>query len=181
MSTSTMEALQPAPFLTFAIDDETYAVDVTRVREVLELMDITQIPRTPEHMRGVINVRGSVVPVFDLRLKFGLPEKQATVDTCIVVVEIKAAEETIVLGCLVDSVEEVIELGSAQIEPPPRLGAGIDTHYIKGMGKKDESFIILMDLDRLLTGDELEVAMDAKAELTSGSDDENRDAAEGGD
>ena len=179
MSTSTMEAVQTVQFLTFAIADETYAVDVTRVREVLELMDITQIPRTPEHMRGVINVRGSVVPVFDLRLKFELPEKKATVDTCIVVVEINTAEETIVLGCLVDSVQEVIELDSAQIEPPPRLGSGIDTHYIKGMGKKDETFIILMDLDRLMTGKELEVAMDAETELTTGPDDEHRGAAEG--
>ncbi len=106
-------------YLTFKLAQEVFAVDVEKVREILELTTITKVPKTPEYMRGVINLRGSVVPVMDLRLKFGMPASERTVDTCIVVVEVLHENDVMVIGALADSVQEVFELEPEQIEPPP--------------------------------------------------------------
>jgi purine-binding chemotaxis protein CheW len=151
-------------YLTFKLADEVFAVDVAKVREILELNTITKVPQTPAFMRGVINLRGSVVPVVDMRLKFGMPETGKTVDTCIIVMEVALAGETLVLGALADSVQEVFELEPEQIEPAPRIGTKLDTAFILGMGKHDGQFIMILDIDRCFGEDELAAATAAADE-----------------
>jgi purine-binding chemotaxis protein CheW len=145
-------------YLTFDLDDEIFALDINSVREVLELSPITKVPRTPEHMRGVINVRGKAVPVVDMRLKFGLEQGEVTVNTCIIIIEVDHGSDSVTLGALVDSVREVIEMQEDQIDPPPRFGAAIDTAFIKGMGKYNENFVIILDGGRIFSEQELAVA-----------------------
>ena len=142
---------QTGQYLTFTLDNEQYAVDVAKVREVLEYTKVTKVPRMPAFMCGVINLRGSVVPVIDLRLKFGLKEAEKTINTSIVVMEISIGEETVVLGALTDSVNEVVDFESKDIEPAPKMGTRLDTEFIKGMGKRDDSFIIILDIDKVFT------------------------------
>jgi purine-binding chemotaxis protein CheW len=142
-------------FLTFRLGDELFALDVSQVREVLELDTITGVPNALEFMRGVINVRGSVVPVIDLRAKFGMEPTKRTVDTRIVVIELNLDGEMTVLGALADSVHEVIDLQASAIEPPPSIGSRWRTRFIQGIGKKDEEFILLLDIDKVFSLDEL--------------------------
>lgn len=163
MSTDTI--VKTGTYLTFTLAEEQYAVDVTKAREVLEFTSITRVPRTPDFMRGVINLRGSVVPVCDLRLKFGLGATEKTIDTRIVVMEINVRGETAVLGALADSVQEVIELESNQIEPPPKIGMSIDTDFIKGMGKRNEQFIIILDIDEVFSEEELAGIRETQVEV----------------
>jgi purine-binding chemotaxis protein CheW len=145
------EATEPSQYLTFKLDQELYAVDIAKVREVLEFTAVTKVPRTPDFMRGVINLRGNVVPVVDMRLKLGLTQTERTVNTCVVITEVDVDGEKTVLGALADSVQEVIELDAAQIVPPPRMGTRIDTEVIRGMGKRDDHFLIILDIDRVFT------------------------------
>lgn len=151
-------------YLTFTLEGEQYAVSVLRVREVLEYTKITKIPRTADYMRGVINLRGTGVPVIDLRTKFGMQEIGNTKDTSIIVMEIEAGNGRVVLGALADSVQEVIELEPAQIEPAPRFGTRLATEFILGMGKKDERFIIILDIDKIFTSDEVAYLNKVEAE-----------------
>lgn len=146
---------EPSQYLTFKLDQELYAVDIAKVREVLEFTTVTKVPRTPDFMRGVINLRGNVVPVVDMRLKLGLTQTERTVNTCVVITEVDVDGEKTVLGALADSVQEVIELDAAQIVPPPRMGTRIDTEVIRGMGKRDDHFLIILDIDRVFTADEV--------------------------
>jgi purine-binding chemotaxis protein CheW len=132
-----------------------FALDISKVREVLDFTTVTKVPRTPEFMRGVINLRGSVVPVVDLRLKFGMSRTEKTVNTCVIIVEVTVEGETTVLGALADSVQEVIELGPNHIEPAPKIGTKLNTDFIRGMGKQDERFIIILDIDKVFSVDEL--------------------------
>lgn len=150
------DALETTQYLTFNLADEVFAVDVGRVREILEITSITKVPQTPDFMRGVINLRGSVVPVIDMRLKFGMSETERTVNTCIIVVEVTMDGETIVLGSLADSVQEVIEMEAAQIEAAPHIGTHLNTDFIKGMGKHDGRFVMLLDIDKIFSAQELE-------------------------
>lgn len=143
-------------YLTYKLDDEVFALDVAKVREILEYTTITKVPRTPDFMRGVINLRGSVVPVIDMRLKFGMSATEQTVNTCIIVVEVQLSDEAIVLGALADSVQEVIELEPEQIEAAPHIGTRLNTDFIKGMGKLDGNFIMILDIDRVFSDEELE-------------------------
>lgn len=159
-----------AQYLTFKLEDEVFALDVSQVREVLDLTPITKVPRSPGFMRGVINVRGSVVPVVDLRLKFGIPRIEATLDTRIVVMEITMDGEKTVLGALADSVHEVMELEAGQIERPPRLGSRWRTEFIKGIGKRDGQFIIILDIDSVFSSDELLLVEEGGAEIRDASD-----------
>lgn len=142
-------------YLTFKLDNEVFALDVATVREVLDFTTVTRIPRTPEFMRGVINLRGSVVPVVDLRLAFGMTATEKTVNTCIIVAEVCLDGETAVLGALADSVEEVIDLEPDQIQPPPKIGTSIRTDFIRGMGKREANFLMILDIDRVFTADQL--------------------------
>jgi purine-binding chemotaxis protein CheW len=145
-------------YLTFQLAEEIFGVDVSHVREILEFNTVTKVPRTPDYMRGVINLRGSVVPVLDMRLKFGMTMTEKTVNTCIIVVEVSFDGETTIIGALVDSVDEVFELEPDQIEPAPRIGIQLKTEFIKGMGKRDDRFIIILDIDRVFSTEELAVA-----------------------
>ncbi|MBF0261583.1 MAG: chemotaxis protein CheW [Magnetococcales bacterium] len=142
-------------FLSFRLAQEEFAIDISRIKEVLEFTTVTKIPRTPDFMCGVINLRGSVVPVVDLRLKFGMPNGEKTVNTCIIIIDVLQDGESATIGALVDSVKEVMELDPAQIEPPPRLGVGLSDNYIRGMGKQQEQFVMLLDTDRIFSSEEL--------------------------
>lgn len=142
-------------YLTFKLADEIFAFDVAKVREILELTSITKVPQTPDFMRGVINLRGSVVPVIDLRLNFGMACTEQTVNTCIIVVEVKLDGETVVLGVLADSVQEVVEMEPGLIEPPPQLGTKLNTEFIKGMGKVENNFVMILDIDKVFSSDDL--------------------------
>ncbi|MEW6258587.1 MAG: chemotaxis protein CheW [Thermodesulfobacteriota bacterium] len=146
---------ESAQYLTFKLEEEIFAVDVANVREILDFTPATKVPGTPDFMRGVINVRGNVVPIVDMRLKFGLSKTERTVDTCIVVMEISVDDDKIVLGALVDSVQEVFEMEAAQIEPPPRMGTRWKTEYIKGIGKRNDQLIIILDIDRVFSSNEV--------------------------
>ena len=146
---------QISEFLSFKLDDELFAVDVARVREVLEIPDITKIPRMPDYMCGVINLRSSVVPVIDLRLKFNLPETENTVDTCIIVLEVQIGEDTLTIGAIADSVQEVFDMAGSEIEAPPQIGTRMDTDFLVGMGKWQEKFIMILDIDKIFSSDEL--------------------------
>ena len=148
-------------YLTFGLSSEVFAVEVGKVREILDYTTITKVPRTPEFMRGVINVRGSVVPVVDLRLKFGMTQTERTLGTCIIVLEIAVEGETIVLGALADSVQEVIELEPEQIEPAPRIGVRVRNEFIRGMGKTDSGFIMILDIDTVFSSGELDMVVEA--------------------
>jgi purine-binding chemotaxis protein CheW len=142
-------------YLTFKLGEEIFATDVAKVREVLDFTTITKIPRTPDFMSGVINLRGNVVPVVDLRLCFEMSKTVKTVNTCVVVVEMLLDGEATVIGALADSVEEVIDLEPEQIEPAPKIGTQIRTDFIKGMGKRDSQFIMILDIDRIFSTEEL--------------------------
>jgi purine-binding chemotaxis protein CheW len=152
---SVSEITETRQYLTFKLGNEIFATDVAKVREVLDLTTITEIPRTPEFMAGVINLRGSVVPVVDLRLCFEMSKTENTRNTCIVVVEVLLENESTIIGALTDSVEEVIDLEPNQIQPAPRIGTQIKTDFIKGMGKRDTQFIIILDIDRVFSSEEL--------------------------
>ena len=154
---STASITETSLYLTFRLGDELFALDVAQVREVLDLDTITKVPRTLAFMRGVINVRGSVVPVIDLRVKFDMSRTTNTVDTRIVVMELALDNEITVVGALADSVHEVIELEPTQIEPAPRIGSRWRTEFIKGVGKRNNQFIIILDIDRVFSADELAV------------------------
>jgi purine-binding chemotaxis protein CheW len=150
--------IQTNQFLTFSLDGEHYAVGVGSVREVLEKTAITQMPKTPDYMRGIINIRGSVVPIIDLRLKLGLSLSEDTVDTCIIVTEIELTDkEIIVLGLLVDSVDEVVEIRSDEIDPAPKIGHRIDTDFIAGIGKLEDRFIIILNSREIFEVAEIDI------------------------
>ncbi|MEG3641298.1 chemotaxis protein CheW [Magnetococcus sp. PR-3] len=159
--------LETTQFLTFTLDQEVFAVDIARVREVLEYTSVTKVPRTPEFMSGVINLRGSVVPVVDLRVKFGMEATAQTVDTCIIIIEIENGGEKTVLGALADSVKEVMSLEPENIENAPKLGTSLRTDFIRGMGKEGNTFIIILDTDRVFSAEELSSMTDGPDETSS--------------
>ena len=157
--------IKSAQYLTFSLNEEEYAIDVYQIREILEISDITKIPCTYEFMRGVINLRGSVVPVIDLHMKFGLPKTERTVNSCIIVMEVEIEKKLVILGALSDSVEEVIELEPSQIEPPPKIGTKVDREFIKGVGKHNDRFLLLLDIDKIFSMEEL-IQMETDGGLT---------------
>ena len=148
---------QTSQYLTFKLDNEIYAMDITTVREVLDIIQITKVPRMPDFMCGVINLRGGVVPVVDLRLKFGLEAAESLKEMCIVIIEVFLDGEETILGILVDSVQEVISLEPEQIDPPPRIGTRLKTEFIRGMGKKDTEFIIILETIKVFSAEELAI------------------------
>lgn len=152
---SVAEITDTTQYLTFDLDDEVFALDVGKVREVLDYTTITKVPKTPTFMLGVINLRGSVVPVVDMRLKFGMPKMEKTVNTCIIITEVEVEGEVTVLGALADSVKEVVDLEPDEIEPAPRIGTTVSTDFIKGMGKCDDEFIMILNIDKVFSSNEL--------------------------
>lgn len=147
-----------AQYITFKLGDELFAINVGQVREVLDLSLITKVPTAPAYMRGVVNVRGSAIPVVDLRLKFGLPRASDTVNTRILVLELDLGGEATVLGGIADSVHEVIELDASQIKPPPSIAMRWRSEFIAGMGKRGDDFIIILDIAAVFSSDVLALA-----------------------
>ena len=137
-------------YLTFALGREEYGLEILKVREIIGYMDITAVPRTPPHVKGVINLRGQVISVVDLRSRFGMAAKEKTEQTCIIVVEVEADGRRVCMGIVVDRVSEVLNIPGENIEDAPSFGADIDTSFILGMGKIGESVKILLDIDQVL-------------------------------
>jgi purine-binding chemotaxis protein CheW len=158
------EMTQTTQYLTFKLGDEVFALDITKVREVLDFTAVTKVPRTPEFMRGVINLRSSVVPVVDLRLKFGMQKTEQMVNTCIIISEVTVDGDTTILGALADSVQEVMDLDAEHISAAPRIGTKLRTEFIKGMGKQNDRFVIILDIDRVFSADDLAVVTGSQSE-----------------
>lgn len=146
---------EPNQFITFKLGDEVFAINVSQVREVLELSEITRVPTAPDYMRGVVNVRGAAIPVVDLRLKFGLEVVPNTVNSRIIVMELAVGEEKCILGGIADSVHEVVELDQSSVTPPPSIAMRWRSEFISGMGKRGEQFVILLDIDTVFSSDDV--------------------------
>jgi purine-binding chemotaxis protein CheW len=157
-------------FLTFFLGQELYGLHIATVREVLEYTSITKVPKAAESMRGVINVRGHAVPVIDMRKQFGLEEAERTVDTCIIIVEPEMHGQLVTTGILVDGVQEVLHIAAENVEPAPKLGSSIDSRVIQGMGKVDDRFVILLDMQEMFRHQEQLTARDAPAGFPSCSE-----------
>jgi purine-binding chemotaxis protein CheW len=142
-------------YLTFKLGVEEYGLEILKVQEIIKMMDITRVPRTPEFVRGVINLRGKVIPVVELRLKFGMPTVETTDKTCVIVVQVRRQGETVTMGTIVDEVSEVLDIGGDLIEPAPEFGTSVDTDFILGMGKIAKKVIMLLDVDKVLSSGEL--------------------------
>jgi purine-binding chemotaxis protein CheW len=142
-------------YLTFTLADEDYGLEILKVREIIGMLDITAIPQTPDYVKGVINLRGRVIPVIDLRLRFGLPAMEYGERTCIIVVDARTCLGTTQVGVVVDSVSEVLNVSGGDIEPPPAFGARIDTGNILGIAKGKGTIKILLDIDKVLASEEL--------------------------
>ena len=138
--------------VTFSIGDEEFGVDILKVQEIIRTMEITKVPRAEDFVEGVINLRGKVIPIIDLRRRFGLVSKSHDKDTRIIVIEIS----NMIVGFVVDSVSEVLRIPASTVEPPPPVVAGTGSEYIHGVGKLEDRLLILLDLDKLLSGDDLE-------------------------
>jgi purine-binding chemotaxis protein CheW len=149
------DIVQADQYLTFTLAEETFAIEIVKVREVIDYVHLTRVPRMPVFLRGVINLRGSVVPVIDLRLILNMPSVEKTVDTCIIIAEVSMDGESLHLGMLADSVQEVIDIDGSQIDPPPKLGTMLDTAFIRGMGKRGEGFFIILNIDQVLSSEEI--------------------------
>ena len=139
-------------YLTFALGPEEYGLGILKVREIIGYMDITAVPQTPHHVKGVINLRGQVIPVIDLRAKFGMETTDVTDQTCIIVVETSQGQRKFSTGIVVDRVQEVLDIAGEDIEEAPQFGSSVNTDFILGMGKIGESVKILLDIDKVLEG-----------------------------
>lgn len=143
-------------YLTFRLAAEEYGLEILKVQEIIQMQAITRIPRTPEFVRGVINLRGKVIPVVDLRRKFGLDHLEDTERTCIIVVQIRSNDHLMIMGVIIDEVREVLDIPEAAIEDAPAFGASIDTEFILGMGKIGATVKILLDIDKVLSIQEIQ-------------------------
>ena len=148
---------------------EVFAMGILAIKEIIEYTDLTVVPMMPEYVRGVINLRGSVVPVIDLSVRFGKASSPVTKRTCIVIIEIMANSERHVLGVVVDAVNAVLDIPASEIEPPPAFGASIRTDFIQGMGKVNSKFVVLLDVDHVLAADEMDVLVDARDTAAAGA------------
>ncbi|MFO8163395.1 MAG: chemotaxis protein CheW [Desulfatiglandales bacterium] len=144
-------------YLTFALDNEEYGIGILKIKEIIGVMPVTPVPQTPEHVKGVINLRGKVIPVIDLRLRFGMDAIDYTERTCIIVVEIASSEGTVQIGIVVDSVSEVLNIKGEDIEDSPTFGTTLNTGYILGMAKMEGGVKILLDIDQVLKSEEIEI------------------------
>ena len=149
------QAPKSGKYLTFTLAEEEYGIGILKIKEIIGMMPITTVPQTPHYVKGVVNLRGKVIPVIDLRLRFGMGEIEYTERTCIIVVEMAGESVDVIIGIVVDTVSEVLTIRDEEIEDPPRFGARLDTDYIHGMAKTDDGVKILLDIDRVLRSEEL--------------------------
>lgn len=161
---------QSGSYLSFKLGNELFAVNVNDVLNILEMTKITAIPNAPRYLRGVINLRGMVLPVVDARLKFNMEEMEYTHNTCIVVMDLDSGKELIHVGFIVDQVMEVLELSDKQIEPPPNLGANYTSEFITGMAKADEAFVMLLDMSKIFSISEIGLLRSENSEVESEPD-----------
>ncbi len=154
-ATGILHLAEAGKYLTFRLGEEIFGLPILKVQEIIGMMPVTAVPRVPEYVRGVINLRGKVIPVIDLRLKFGLEGKEDTSRTCIIVLQVASGKGTVVMGTIVDEVSEVVNVAENQIEPPPSFGASVDTAFILGMGKIGDKVVMLLDVDRVLSAGEV--------------------------
>jgi purine-binding chemotaxis protein CheW len=150
---SIKKSVDEGKFLTFVLNNEEYGIEILKVREIIGVIGITPVPQTPDYLKGVINLRGKVIPVIDLRLKFSMTEEEHKQETCIIVVEVNNAP----IGVVVDNVSEVLDIKSEEVEDTPQFGHEIDTSFIMGLGKAKDKIIILLDIDKVLSTEELEI------------------------
>ncbi len=143
-------------YLTFTLAEEEYGIGILKIKEIIGMMPITSVPQTPDFVKGVINLRGKVIPILDLRLRFGMEEMEYTERTCIIVVEIQSRTGKIMIGIVVDSVSEVLNIKGEDIEDTPAFGKKLNTEYILGMAKMEGGVKILLDIDRVLSNDEVD-------------------------
>ena len=155
MPVDTSTSQERSQYLSFVLCGEEYAVNILRVKEIIEFDALTRVPAMPDSVRGVINLRGRVVPVVDLAARFGLKESQITRRSCIVMVELVDDDESIVMGIIADAVSQVLDLSEEEIEPPPSFGTAISTKFIRGMAETGKKFVIILDVDRALDVAEL--------------------------
>ncbi len=148
-------------YLTFSLAGEEYGIGILKVKEIIGMMNIRTIPNAPDYIKGFINLRGKVIPVFDLRIKFGLKDTGYTDRTCIIVVEIMGKESSILMGAVVDSVSEVLNVKVADIEKKPELGVDVNTNFILGIAKSGDRVKILLDIDKVISPQEVEVISEA--------------------
>ncbi len=142
-------------YLTFCLDKEEYGLEILKVQEIIGLMSVTRVPGMPDFIRGVINLRGKVIPVMELRLKFGMQEGETTEKTCVIVVQVGRGDTQLIMGVIVDEVSEVLDIAAEQIEPPPSFGGNLKTDFLLGMGKVNQKVVMLLDIDRVLSQDEI--------------------------
>jgi purine-binding chemotaxis protein CheW len=143
-------------YLTFRLQMEEYGLEILKVQEIMGMMKVTHIPKTPDFIRGVLNLRGKVIPVLELRRKFGMDSQKDDEKTCIIVVRLQD-QDSITMGLIVDEVSEVLDIKDEQIEPPPQFGSSINTDFILGMGKIGDKVVSLLDIDQVLTGEEISI------------------------
>ncbi len=155
-STTTQNLSREGKYLTFALAHEEYGLEILKVREIIGYIEVTAVPQTPSYVKGVINLRGQVIPVIDLRTKFGMETTDVTEETCIIVVEIATPSRKFSTGIVVDHVQEVLDIPGQSIEDPPQFGGAVDTDFILGMGKVGDSVKILLDIDRVLSDEKLD-------------------------
>ena len=149
------ESVRAGKYLTFKLGDEEYGLMIMKVKTIIGLMDITEVPRTPEYVRGVINLRGQIIPIVDMRLKFGMPETEDTRETTIIVVEIPKNDSMEEIGVVVDAVSEVLDIPEAEIDDAPSFGGSFDEDFILGMAKTKKSVISLLNVDKILSTSEI--------------------------
>jgi purine-binding chemotaxis protein CheW len=155
LASAASAAAEPAQYLTFMLAQEQFAIGILNIKEIIEYHGVTEVPMMPECVRGVINLRGAVVPVMDLLARFGRPSSEVTKRTCVVIVEVESGDERQVIGLVVDAVNEVLDIAAADIEPAPSFGARIRAEFIQGVGKVRGRFVLLLDVDRALSLDEI--------------------------
>lgn len=155
MDSQTLTIAKPGKYLSFILAGEEYGLEILKVQEINGVTEVTRVPRTPDYVRGVINLRGRVIPVVDLRGKFRLERVEDTDKTCCIVVQLDRGGDTVTMGVIVDDVSEVLNIGEDQIAPPPSFGADVDADFIIGMGKLEERVVILLDIDAVLGDDEI--------------------------
>ena len=156
--TAVARIAQAGKFLSFVLGEEEYGLEILKVQEINGMMDITRVPRTPDYVKGVINLRGRVIPILSLRRKFSMPLIEDTEKTCIIVVQVQHQDTQLTMGIIVDEVSEVLNISEGQIEPPPSFGGGMDeADFITGMGKLEDKVVILLDIDRVLDNEELDI------------------------
>ncbi len=148
-------------YLTFRLAQEEYGLEILKVQEIIGMMNVTRVPKVPDFMRGVINLRGKVIPVVDLRLKFNMEHLEDTEKTCIIVVQISGASQEVTVGIIVDEVSEVMDIRAEQIEPPPAFGASVETTFLLGMGKVEKEVIMMLDIDKVMSTEDLGVLDEA--------------------